>query len=84
MGINSTLLTVQATAAILFSLPLMLPPTSYIGSQKAVEEEYIPVFSTWDVFNKAAGLSPENQSFKVVRNTEPKLRAAGTALADRK
>ena len=84
IGINSTLITVQTAAAILFSLPLILPPASYIGPQKAVEEEYICVLSTLGVFNKASGLSPENQSFKVVRDTESDFRATGTALANGK
>lgn len=84
MAINSTLITVQATAAILFSLPLILPPASYIGPRKAVEEEYIWVLSTLGVFNKVAGLSPENRSFKVVRDTESNFRVAGTASANGK
>ena len=31
-----------------------------------------------------AGLSPENHSFEVVRDTESNFRAAGTALANEK
>lgn len=62
----------------------MLPPASYIGPRKAVEEEYICVLFALDVLNKAAALSPENQSFKVVRDTESNFRAAGTALANGK
>lgn len=44
----------------------MLPPASSVGPRKAVEEEYMCVLSPLDVFDKVAGLPPENQSFKVV------------------
>lgn len=64
MGINSILITVQATAAILFSLFLMLPPASYVGSWKTVEEEYIRILSTLDVFNKVAGRLQNNRALR--------------------
>lgn len=52
----------------------MPPPAAYIGPWKAVEEEFIWVSSTWDVLNEVARLSPENQSFKVVRDMKSDLR----------
>lgn len=76
MRINSTLTIVKATAAILFSLPLMLPPALYIGPHSG-RGAYLFFFSTVVVFNKVAWLSPETLSFKVVRGTESNLRQQG-------
>lgn len=69
-GINPApaLSTVQVTAAILSSLPPMLP-AAYKGQWKATAEVCLPVSSGLHVSNKEAELTPPNQGFEVVRNT---------------